>query len=86
MAVSFKGAHFPPEVILMGHWCKGCLGHVWSVERSLCFRLNICPWHLVAKMGIKVVCKSLETGKRDRFRAKGEISPLLSLWQQCLIT
>jgi hypothetical protein len=25
----------------LGHWCKGCLGHVWSVERSLCFRLNI---------------------------------------------
>ena len=44
-----------------------------SVERSLYFRFNIWPWHLVAKMDIKAVCRSFETGKRDRFLAKKEI-------------
>jgi hypothetical protein len=47
-----------------------------GVERSLCFRFNIWLWQLVAQMDIKVVCMSLETGKRYRFLAKKEIEAL----------
>lgn len=44
-----------------------------DVEGSLYFRFHIWSWQLVAKMATKVVCKSLETGKRYRFLAKKEI-------------
>jgi hypothetical protein len=47
-----------------------------GVERSLCFRFNIWPWQLMAKMDTKVVCRSLETGKRYRFLAKKEIEAM----------
>ena len=47
-----------------------------NVERSLCFRFNVWPWQLVAKMDTKVVCQSLETRKRYRFLAKKEIETL----------
>ncbi|GEM_PF-3105328 len=47
-----------------------------DVEGSLYFRFNIWSWPLVAKMDTKVVCKSLETGKRYRFLAKKEIETL----------
>jgi hypothetical protein len=47
-----------------------------SVERSLCFRFNVWPWQLVAKMDTKVVCQSLETGQCYRFLAKKEIEDL----------
>ena len=47
-----------------------------NVERSLCFRFNVWPWQLVAKMDTKVVCQSLETRKRYRFLAKKDIETL----------
>ena len=47
-----------------------------NVKRSLCFRFNVWPWQLVAKMDTKVVCQSLETRKRYRFLAKKEIETL----------
>jgi hypothetical protein len=47
-----------------------------NVKRSLCFRFNVWPWQLVAKMDTKVVCQSLETRKRYRFLAKKDIETL----------
>ena len=47
-----------------------------DVEGPLYFRFNIWSWQLVAKMDTKVVCKSLEMGKRYRFFAKKEIETL----------
>jgi hypothetical protein len=47
-----------------------------NVERSLCFRFNVWPWQLVAKMDTKVVCQSLETHKRYRFLTKKDIETL----------
>ena len=44
-----------------------------DVESHLCFRFDVWPWHCMVKMDRKVVCESLQTGKRYRFLAKKEI-------------
>ena len=44
-----------------------------SVERSPCCRFSVWPWQLVAQRATKVVCKSLDMGKRSRFLAKKDI-------------
>ena len=41
-----------------------------DVESYLCFRFDGWPWQCMAKMDRKVVCESLQTGKRYRFLAK----------------
>jgi hypothetical protein len=45
-------------------------------ESNKSVRFNIWPWQLMAKMDTKVVCRSLETGKRYRFLAKKEIEAM----------
>ena len=45
-----------------------------GVERRLCFRFHVWPRQSTAKPDEKVICKSLETGKRYRFLAKKEMT------------
>ena len=45
-----------------------------DVESYLCFRFDGWPWQCMAKMDRKVVCESLQTGKRYRFLAKKEMT------------